>query len=1113
MAAAPPDRDVRRRIEAEFARSLLVEAGAGSGKTECLARRMAAGIAAGVYTVDGLAAVTFTRKAAAELRGRVQRALEDRLAPGDPPPSPSERDHVLHALANLERLFAGTIHAFCAALLRERPVEAGRAPDFTELDEVADARLRKQAWRDYWAHQRARGSEAVADLQRAGLREADLDGAFARMCDHADVAFPATRTACPGLDGARQATERFLSDMEHLIGPGGIPPGTKCKVQIRFDDLRRKWRSLRGTRPARIVDVLGTWDRADGSLKPTAKWWQGDPARAQALARAYRDEVVRPVLAAWREYVYGLAVTVLAGARGHYEDQRRRLNVVNYVDLLGDTARLLRDHASVRADLQRKFRWLLVDEFQDTDPIQAEILLWLASEAGAAGRDPWALPIRPGALFIVGDPKQSIYRFRRADIEVYSRLCQVFLDAPGRAEVLALTANFRSSPAICDFVNAFGATAFPRRPDARSPGYEPLLPADSDRRPRAEHGVRVLTVPRGLRAEEAARDEAGRIARVIARMVADGRNYGDFLVLTQVKASLPTFAEVFDRYDIPVEVSGAGRFAASPEVGALALLLRALADPSDQAALVGVLRGPLFGASDPDLYRYRTSGATLDLGVPLDEERDASLAADCDARHGPVRAAMRLLRDLGALARRLPLPVALDLITEQTGWLALAAATDGGGGAGRLLQAIDCARLVLADGGGLADAADVLEGEQDAGDVEAWPLEPGRGQVVRLMNLHKAKGLEAPVVFLADASRGPSDRVDLRIRRVGDRAEGFVGIARANGGWGSTPVAAPAGWEQHQADELGFLLAERRRLMYVAATRAGELLVISRLAPEADARPDAWSMLLQHVGAAAELAVPEAPRPVARAAIGLTDADQQDARAARARASDVVVRPSWAAALVTTETTRIAWAAGVPAVEAGVAGEPRIDPPGAGQAVGGAVTVLGTRSDEAMSAIVPDTPSHRAERDAAWGVLIHGLLEHAMRGGAREITREELIRLGAWLTLEHPELRPHLDAAAAIAVAVTRAPFWREALEARERHVEVPFAIRLAEGERGPDGAPVERPTVLHGVIDLVHSSREGWQVRDYKAGALPPDVMAEKYRPQLAAYLEAWTRVAGEPA
>ena len=140
-----PDQDARDLIVSRLDLNLVVEAGAGSGKTENLARRMAAGIAEGVYAIEGMAAVTFTRKAAAELRGRFQHTLEQRLVEES---EPAKAERIRAALASLERFFAGTIHAFCARLLRERPVEAGVAPGFTELDEIADVELQQRSWRE-----------------------------------------------------------------------------------------------------------------------------------------------------------------------------------------------------------------------------------------------------------------------------------------------------------------------------------------------------------------------------------------------------------------------------------------------------------------------------------------------------------------------------------------------------------------------------------------------------------------------------------------------------------------------------------------------------------------------------------------------------------------------------------------------------------------------------------------------------------------------------------------------------------------------------------------------------------------------------------------------------
>src|SRR6266851_7538625 len=170
-----PDKAARDLIRARLDINLLVEAGAGSGKTECLAQRMAAGVLEGRYQVQQMAAVTFTRKAAAELRGRFQLTLERALAAER---DETKRQRAQQALRHLERLFAGTIHAFCAHLLRERPVEAGVAPGFTELDEIAEIDQRYRAWRDYLDRERARGSAILQELLEAGVRPADLDQAF-----------------------------------------------------------------------------------------------------------------------------------------------------------------------------------------------------------------------------------------------------------------------------------------------------------------------------------------------------------------------------------------------------------------------------------------------------------------------------------------------------------------------------------------------------------------------------------------------------------------------------------------------------------------------------------------------------------------------------------------------------------------------------------------------------------------------------------------------------------------------------------------------------------------------------------------------------------------------
>src|SRR5215210_1587035 len=218
MRGSPPmtetrsiDAESRHLIREEQLTNILVEAGAGSGKTEMLAQRMAAGIAAGVYEVEHMAAVTFTRKAASELRGRFHLALEKALldVPGRPRLNDKQAARVHHALANLERFFAGTIHAFCARLLRERPVESGVSPGFTELDEVQDEELRNRAWRDFITTARSAGDRDMLDLLDTGVRPKDLESAFAIICGNEDVQFPPGDADCPDPKIAWKALEKF----------------------------------------------------------------------------------------------------------------------------------------------------------------------------------------------------------------------------------------------------------------------------------------------------------------------------------------------------------------------------------------------------------------------------------------------------------------------------------------------------------------------------------------------------------------------------------------------------------------------------------------------------------------------------------------------------------------------------------------------------------------------------------------------------------------------------------------------------------------------------------------------------------------------------------------
>lgn len=1060
------DKQSRDAIKTELECNQLVEAGAGSGKTQMMAERMAAGVANGTYDVQHMAAVTFTRKAAAELRGRFQLALEKELK--DSAGDAGRATRVRAALSHIERFFAGTIHSFCAHLLRERPVEAGVSPGFTELDEVEDTRLRRQAWRDYRSQLKSAGDPLILEMLAIGARPADLDSAFDTVCLYEEVEFPGGTATVPDAKAAWAELDTFWKALEKKL-PSRIDAATTCPTQQKAKTFRRQWGVAQRDRSKAqtLVPLLETWHFEP---KIVQKWWADDTAAKKkiaaelaALHEPFRAEIIEPFIQAWRQYIYRLSVELLSRARDYAAAERRRLNTLNYGDLLQLAARVLRENGDVRRALAEKYRWLFVDEFQDTDPVQAEIMFLLASDGtwdpGPGIRADWrTVELRPGALFVVGDPKQSIYRFRRADIDIYNEV-RARLEGMPNGKVVPLTSNFRSAAELCELANDVFSTQFPSAPSTHSPMFARLDPART--KVTGQHGLFTLTTPETIEKADIAAHEAAAMARYIqAEVAAKRRTYGDFLILLRKKKDMEVYASAFEDQQIPVEVSGAGAFGDSQEVLQLALLLRAIADPQDGVSLVGVLRGALFGLSDRDLFAYRQAGGWFSIFADAPK-------SGLDAI-GRVSTALSSLRQMHRWTQVMPIAAAVERILERTGYLALAATTPGGVEAGDLIHAVDRIRSIVEDGFTLADAADALQPDaEEPSDVESLPLEPGRDDVVRLMNLHKAKGLEAPVVFLANPFSGVSPRVDVRVVREADQARGYFQIKREFGK-GEKVVAEPEGWDQHHDDELLYIQAEEQRLLYVAATRAKDMLVISQWGKSAGGRRP-WEVFDSFLGKAKELSVPASIQQTMPEVVDLS-ASAAATAVKRAEARHLhAVRASWAAVTVSTETKHL----------------PRPSP--------------AAEPDDPTGVVTADTPSRRVDAGTAWGSLIHGLLEHALRH--QDVTAADLKRLAMWMTMETPDLRPVIDEAVATVQAMSSKEFWPEAKASAECHEEVPFALKVAG-----DGAAV--PKVINGTIDSVYRTAEGWKIVDYKTDIdVSPAMLQARYSDQLKAYADAWRR------
>jgi ATP-dependent helicase/nuclease subunit A len=932
--------------------------------------------------------------------------------------------------------------------------------------------LRRQSWRDFRTQAKGAGDPLILELLDAGIRASDLDRAFDTVCLYEEVSFPPGEANLPDASIAWKALDAFWATLVQKL-PRPIPEETTCstqKVARRFFGQIRVSAGQRG-RPAALVPLLEAWDFTPGIVQYR---WSADPAAKKKIAReietlhgSFRTNTVEPFLAQWRQYIYRIGIILLTRARTQAAADRRRQNTLNYGDLLQLTARVLRENADVRRALQEKYRWLFVDEFQDTDPVQAEIMFLLSGEPGGADGIPQAVVtdwrkvrLHPGALFVVGDPKQSIYRFRRADIDIYNEV-SAKIGELGTGERLPLTANFRSVPSLCEWANDVFRQQFPSEATAYSPKFAPL---DANRNSgESGNGVFTLTIPLTVEERDVATAEAEKIARFIRGEVdARRRRWGDFLVLTRKKKNLEQYAGALEAFEIPLEVNGAGAFGDSQEVRQLALLLSALADPQDSVSLVGVLRGPLFGLSDQELFAYRQGGGWFNIFSEVSADNAEAIR---------VAAAIASLRQMFRWTQIMPVGAALERILEYTGYLALAATSPGGVEAGDLFHAIDRVRSVVEDGLSLIDAAAALEDDaEESSEVESLPLEPGSGDVVRLMNLHKAKGLEAPVVFLADPCGGVGRWADVRIIRDGASARGYFQLTREFGK-GKKVVAEPAGWADYEAEELRYLEAEESRLLYVAATRARDALIVGRWPKAGGKGKKAWAVFDLFLGGARELEVPDTVTLPPSRKVDLSATAASHALATRIAAHDRARSPSWSTTSVTSEARHI----------------PKI------------VRAEEAAADDPTRVVSTDTPSRRADAGILWGTLVHGLLEHAMRH--KSTTRDDLRRLAMWLTIEQPELRTVIEEALDTVQAVSSAEFWKEARASAECHEETPFGMRV---ERAASAK------VLIGAIDLVYRTDDGWHLLDYKTDThgLDADLRA-RYGPQIDAYEKAWSRIA----
>ncbi len=1137
---ADDDENARRTIQTSLDESLIVEAAAGTGKTTQLISRLVAVLSEGRAEVHQIVAVTFTRKAAGELKLRLREELERARVQAE---DPRRRDRVEAAIASLEEARIGTIHSFCAELLRERPVEAGVDPEFEELSEEDAPRLYERAFK-LWIQERL-------DLMPEALRRT-----LARL---------ATWRAWPpvsALDRIRDAGWNFIEWRDFTAAWRRDPFDRHAEIDrlsefvfqvaemsalcpYQNDYLRKSLapaRRFRRTvekaealRPrdydgleAKLLDVLREVKRekrkgrgffAEGVTRDFALKTR---ERLLEELERFKTQADADLAALMQEQFRSLA--------DRYEDLKARRGGLDFVDLLLRVREMVCNNHEVRSHLQERFTHLFVDEFQDTDPLQAEILLLLAAD-DPRQTDWRQIRVTPGKLFLVGDPKQSIYRFRRADVELYQQVKEILLGAGVR--LVHLSRNFRSLQPVLEGVNAAFRECMNGDPESGQPHYVPLLehlPASQDHpsvialpapQPYGFYGVAMYKI------EECLPDTIAAFVDWLLRKsgwrVRDPENPATKTALEPRHVCLlfrrflswgkdmtRPYVRALDARGVTHLLVGSRSFHQREEVETMRAALTAVEWPDDELSVFATLKGSLFAIPDNLLLRFRLEDGNLHPFRPLSEDLPEEFA--------PIREALQELAELNRERNNRPFVETANRLLRFTRAQAGFALRPAGDQVLANVQRIcDMARN-FEMGGGISFRGFVERLHQESEksrSTESPVLEEG-ADGVRLMTLHSAKGLEFPVVILADitanlASKDPDKYVDLKRGLCASR---ILGCSP----WELIDHAE----REHRRDE-----AEGVRIAYVAATRARDILVV----PAVGDRPleDCWVSPLNNALYPPDerRRAPESAAPLGCPPFGETTVLQDRPRGMEGL-PDTSVKPGlhhprngshsvvwWDPAALDLSAEgdfglrQEEVLAEDPGGEAAREGrllydqwrtlrevavetgrDPRFSPFTASMALDSPEDFEATIQTEVL-----ERPAGRPS-GRRFGTLVHTLL----RDVALDADDSQVEALAAFQGRAMNATQGEVEAAQAAVKRTLAHPLLEQARRAAQVHRELPVLLNLEDGR------------TLEGSIDLAFEEDGRWTVVDFKTDA---DVESSrlKYERQLQWYLAAVSKLTGAPS
>ena len=855
----------RRRALTDHSATLLVEAGAGTGKTSLLAGRVALLLASGVHPRN-VAAITFTELAASELLQRIQEYVRELVSGNVPEPlqiamagdfadgeseplslaasaaeglTDKQMESLSSAASSLDELTCTTIHGFCQRLTTPYPIEANVDPGAVMMDE-GEADLNHKTLLRQWLRNRLEGPQADDPLAELLVIEGEQG---LRLIEQLAEARRARRTArAPEatlsqshIDEFRNSVALFREWYAGVQKQGFEEPGTSQHIS-EFEMLAKSYtpglqvdtsfkRLWAYAHPPHILAMNKDSCRF-GPYRRKGKWADAAKCIGQSKSKGHQcnDEAcaLYESVAESLQILVGLAaesaqsqlISALDDFQASFRAFKRESALLDFDDLLYFARDLLRTHPAVRTALAERYQHILVDEFQDTDPLQSEILFLLCGEDVAD--KPWhEQRLRPGQLFLVGDPKQSVYRFRRADIRSYKQAKDA-IQRQWPENVLPITDNFRSRRPILDFVNQRFAVPL------SSVGYEPLVSTVTSS---GEEAFTIGRIPIGTEGSECkvyewreleAQAVAQLCNKLIGRFTVRENNElvpcrpGDIALLAPTGTDLWIFERALEDLDIPIATQAGKGFFIRQEVHDLVAIARILSNSRDTLALGALLRGPLVGLTEQELL-------DIVVGLPQRDGEYGRLRLWTEAAEINHPLAAEVIRVLQGLGRKAYQTSPFDILSAAVEELHVRAIL-----AQRHPRYVERALanverfLEMAKPysvRGLRVFADDMTRLWEEGEREVEGRADATHDAVHIVSIHSAKGLEWPVVIPINLVTAMRSAAGVLHRATDDTLH--FGLKTLN----------PPEYELLKEVENRELGEERIRLLYVACTRARDLLV------------------------------------------------------------------------------------------------------------------------------------------------------------------------------------------------------------------------------------------------------------------------------------------------